>query len=80
MGAVPAVQEHGHAQRRHLTQAWDVRAVFLEDPASVPKLHRVGAGGQEGKGERSHTVDTCSGLFPLRSSQEAALSPSPLWV
>ena len=39
-----------------------------------------GPGDRRGRGERSHTADTCSGLFPLRSSQEAALSRSPLWV
>lgn len=66
MGAVPAVQERGDAQRRHLTQAWDVRAVFLKDPASVPKLCRVGAGGQAGKGGKEpHSGHL---LWPLPSA------------
>lgn len=66
MGAVPAVQEHVDAQRRQLTQAWDVRAIFLKDPASVPKLYRVRAGGQEGKGGKE--PDGGHLLWPLPSA------------
>lgn len=66
MGAVPTVQEHVDAQRRRLTQAWDVRAIFLKDPASIPKLYRVRAGGQEGKGGKEpHSGHL---LWPLPSA------------